>query len=29
MIGLHVKDSLKKAMDNIVTVNFSIEPYMP
>jgi cation diffusion facilitator family transporter len=29
MIGLHVKDSLIKAMGNIATVNFSIEPYLP
>jgi cation diffusion facilitator family transporter len=28
-IGLHVKDSLVKAMGNIAMVNFSIEPYMP
>ena len=28
-IGLHVKDSLIKAMGNIAMVNFSIEPYMP
>jgi cation diffusion facilitator family transporter len=28
-IGLHVKDSLMKAIDNIANVNFTIEPYIP
>jgi cation diffusion facilitator family transporter len=28
-IGLHVKDSLMKAIDNIANVNFIIQPYMP
>jgi divalent metal cation (Fe/Co/Zn/Cd) transporter len=27
-IGLHVRDSLMKAIDHIAQVNFSIEPYM-
>lgn len=29
LIGLHVRDSLIKAIDNIAMVNFSIEPFMP
>lgn len=28
-IGLHVRDSLMKAIDHIARVNFSIEPYIP
>jgi cation diffusion facilitator family transporter len=28
-IGLHVKESLAKALDNIGNVNFIVEPYMP
>ena len=29
LIGLHVRESLVKAIDNIAMVNFSIEPFMP
>lgn len=29
MIGLHVKESIIKALDNIADVSVSIEPYMP
>ena len=29
LIGLHVKESIMKALENIANVSVSIEPYMP